>query len=227
MQKCHLKETQAYQIPASYKSIYIATYWNGKWLLLRCPRPRAQRRNARTNAAITAFPVLLCVLLVSIQHVVDSELERPPFRCGCAGPDQCGIQHSTPIQALACAVPVPPRWPALLQVPATEARALTRLRPRPCKAPENCPATVLLTGQNRLLAQGTVQAEDYFLRGRLTFAFACAQNHHHRSLICLFLMKFRQALEACCSHLSPHSTPDACLVLLLRIPQTIWICSRQ
>ncbi|XP_035822657.1 uncharacterized protein [Zea mays] len=113
-----------------------------------------QRRNARTNAAIAAFPVLLCVLLVSIQHVVDSELERPPFRCGCAGADQCGIQHSTPIQALACAVPVPPRWPALLQVPATEARALTRLRPRPCKAPENCPATVLLTGQNRLLAQG-------------------------------------------------------------------------
>ncbi|PUZ51336.1 hypothetical protein GQ55_6G176100 [Panicum hallii var. hallii] len=111
-----------------------------------------QRRNARTNAAIAAFPVLLCALLVSIQHVVDSELERPPWRCGCAG-GECGIQHSTPIQALSCAVPVPPRWPALVQVPDPEARALTRLHRRPCNASENCPATVLLTGQNRQLAE--------------------------------------------------------------------------
>ncbi|RLN05065.1 hypothetical protein C2845_PM13G11640 [Panicum miliaceum] len=112
----------------------------------------SQRRNARTNAAIAAFPVLLCVLLVSIQHVVDSELERPPWRCGCAG-GECGIQHSTPIQALSCAVPVPPRWPALVQVPDPEARARTRLHRWPCNASENCPATVLLTGQNRQLAE--------------------------------------------------------------------------
>ncbi|RLM60943.1 hypothetical protein C2845_PM14G10550 [Panicum miliaceum] len=99
-----------------------------------------QRRNVRTNAAIAAFPVLLCALLVSIQHVVDSELERPPWRCGCAG-GECGIQHSTPTQALSCAVPDP------------EARPLTRLHRRPCNASENCPATVLLTGQNRQLAE--------------------------------------------------------------------------
>ena len=124
--------------------------------LMHTPRrvPGAQRRNARTNAAIAAFPVLLCVLLVTIQHVVDSELERPPFRCGCVG-TECGIQYSTPIQALACAVPAPPRWPPLVQVPPAEARALTGLHPRPCNASENCPATVLLTGQNRQLAQGT------------------------------------------------------------------------
>ncbi|OEL17376.1 ABC transporter A family member 8 [Dichanthelium oligosanthes] len=112
-----------------------------------------QRRNARTNAAIAAFPVLLCVLLVSIQHVVDGELERPPWRCGCQG-TRCGIQYSTPIQALSCAVPVPPRWPALVQVPATELRARTHLHPRSCNASENCPATVLYTGQNHQLAEG-------------------------------------------------------------------------
>jgi hypothetical protein len=117
----------------------------------------SQRRNARTNAAIAAFPVLLCVLLVAIQRVVDSELARPPFQCGCQG-TRCGVQYSTPIQALSCAVPVPPRWPALVQVPDPEARALTRLHRRPCNASEkNCPAAVLLTGRNRHLAQGTVQ----------------------------------------------------------------------
>jgi hypothetical protein len=133
----------------------IATHRNAWFCFDTHTTPAAQRRNARTNAAIAAFPALLCVLLVTIQRVVDSELERPPFRCGCVG-TECGIQYSTPIQALACAVPAPPRWPALVQVPPTEARALTRLHPRPCKASEkSCPATVLLTGQNRQLAQGT------------------------------------------------------------------------
>ncbi|WVZ93130.1 hypothetical protein U9M48_039136 [Paspalum notatum var. saurae] len=113
-------------------------------------RPAKGRRNARTNAAIAAFPALLCVLLVSIQRVVDSELARPPFQCGCAEPGVCGIQYSTPTQALSCAVPTPARWPALLQVPPAEARALTPL----CNASQNCPATVLLAGQNPQLAQG-------------------------------------------------------------------------
>ncbi|KAL6900778.1 hypothetical protein ACP4OV_005454 [Aristida adscensionis] len=114
-----------------------------------------QRRNARTNAAIAAFPVLLCVLLVAIQHVVDGELARPPFRCGCGAGGQCGIQYSTPVQAVACALPAPPRWPALLQVPAVEARARTHLRPRGCNASEPaCAAVVLFTGLQRHLAEG-------------------------------------------------------------------------
>nr|CAB3480866.1 unnamed protein product [Digitaria exilis] len=112
-----------------------------------------QRRNARTNAAIAAFPALLCVLVFCIQQVVDSELARPPFQCGCRG-TQCGVQYSTPIQAVSCAVLTPARWPALVQVPNAEARARTHLHPGPCNASENCPVTVLLTGQNRQLAEG-------------------------------------------------------------------------
>ncbi|TVU06176.1 hypothetical protein EJB05_49375, partial [Eragrostis curvula] len=113
-----------------------------------------QRRNARTNAAIAAFPALLCVLLVAIQHVVDSELDRPPFRCGCAG-DECGVQHSNPTQALACAVPAPPLWPALVQVPDPERRAPTPLHPRRCdpSSEGRCPAAVLLTGRDRRVAE--------------------------------------------------------------------------
>ncbi|KAF8701903.1 hypothetical protein HU200_033231 [Digitaria exilis] len=112
-----------------------------------------QRRNARTNAAITAFPALLCVLVFCIQQVVDSELARPPFQCGCRG-TQCGVQYSTPIQAVSCAVLTPARWPALVQVPNAEVRARTHLHSGPCNASENCPVTVLLTGQNRQLAEG-------------------------------------------------------------------------
>ncbi|CAO2163481.1 unnamed protein product [Urochloa humidicola] len=126
-----------------------------------------QRRNARTNATIAAFPVLLCVLLVSIQRVVDGELARPPFQCGCRG-SRCGVEFSTPIQAVSCEVPVPPRWPALVQVPDAEARAVTRLHRRPCSSSEkNCPAVLLLTGRNRQLAEGL---------GRLLFPPVPVQN---------------------------------------------------
>jgi hypothetical protein len=106
--------------------------------------------------------VLLCALLAGIQHVVDSELEKPRFRCGCVGTD-CGVQHSTPTQALSCAVPAPPRWPALVQVPDAQRRAQTRFHPWPCNKTERCPATVLVTGHHRRLAQGTCMFCDFFL----------------------------------------------------------------
>ncbi|XP_040382906.1 ABC transporter A family member 7-like [Oryza brachyantha] len=131
-----------------------------------------QRRNAKANAAVAAFPALLCVLLVAIQAVIDHELDRPPFRCGCAcvrrdgrtgacAAAECGVQHSTGTQALSCAVPAPPRWPALAQVPDAPYRAPTPVHPGRCgggggraasEAP--CPVAVLFTGQNRRLSEG-------------------------------------------------------------------------
>ncbi|KAF8697366.1 hypothetical protein HU200_035959 [Digitaria exilis] len=80
-----------------------------------------------------------------MQHVVDSELGRPPFRC--------------PAQALTCAAREPPGWPALVQVPGNEARALTPLHPWRCddasseEENNNCPAAVLITGRKRQLAE--------------------------------------------------------------------------
>nr|CAB3480865.1 unnamed protein product [Digitaria exilis] len=108
-------------------------------------RHRSQRGNARTVAAIAAFPVVVCALLAAMQHVVDSELGRPPFRC--------------PAQALTCAAREPPGWPALVQVPGNEARALTPLHPWRCddasseEENNNCPAAVLITGRKRQLAE--------------------------------------------------------------------------
>lgn len=89
----------------------------------------------RANATMAAFPVLVCVLLFVMQTVVDSELGRAPFRCGCvcARRDdgtaacarwECGVQHSTLQQAPSCALRAPQRWPALVQVPDAAVRAL-------------------------------------------------------------------------------------------------------
>ncbi|CAM0946664.1 unnamed protein product [Alopecurus aequalis] len=115
-----------------------------------------QRRNSTTNAGIAAFPVLLCLLLVAIQTVVDRELGRPPFQCGC-DKTECGVQYSTPTQALSCEVSAPPRWPALVQVPTVPASVRGHLT-APCTNANNAsgpcrPVAVLLTGRNRGFSQ--------------------------------------------------------------------------
>jgi hypothetical protein len=108
--------------------------------------------------------VLVCVLLFGMQSVLDMEMGKPQFRCGCAcvrcepgtgacADTECGIQYSTPTQAPTCAVPRPQRWPALVQVPDAQAHQLW------CQASgswPDCPVTVLLTGGNRQLSQGII-----------------------------------------------------------------------
>ncbi|XP_072979542.1 ABC transporter A family member 7-like [Typha angustifolia] len=121
-----------------------------------------QKRNLKTNIGIIAFPVLLCVLLVIIQNLINSELDKPKNRCGCACVDTngdgkcetvCGIEYSTLDQVGTCPIPSPPKWPALMQVPRPEYRATTGLPDAACKDSKSCPATVLITGQNRSLAE--------------------------------------------------------------------------
>ncbi|KAK3121636.1 hypothetical protein QOZ80_8BG0657760 [Eleusine coracana subsp. coracana] len=130
-----------------------------------------QRRNLKTNACITLFPLLLCVILVVLQGVLNRELDKPKYRCGCAcvepGPGgscrrtECGVQYSTLDQALSCPVPSPPRWPALVQVPPPESRAVRTAASQPfdglpqpsCRDTGSCPGVVLVTGGNRSLAE--------------------------------------------------------------------------
>jgi hypothetical protein len=123
-----------------------------------------QRRNSWTNAGIAAFPVLLCVLLVAIQTMVDRELGRPPFQCGCACDlagltgacerTECGVQYSTPAQAVSCEVLAPARWPALVQVPTVPAAVRGALT-APCTNVSGLcgPVAVLITGRSRGLSQ--------------------------------------------------------------------------
>nr|CAB3480863.1 unnamed protein product [Digitaria exilis] len=132
-----------------------------------------QKRNLKTNIGITIFPVLLCVILVVLQGVIDSELDKPKYRCGCAcvdpGPTavgaacrrtECGIQYSTLDQVGSCPIPSPTPWPALVQLPRPESRAVMTAGqpfdglPDPtCRDTGTCPGTVLFTGNNRSLAE--------------------------------------------------------------------------
>jgi len=125
-----------------------------------------QKRNLKTNVGNTLFPVLLCVILVLIQGVIDRELDKPKYRCGCACVDpgpaeagdvcrrtECGAQHSTLDQIGSCPIPSPTPWPALVQLPRPESRAVRTdgqpfdgLPDPTCRDTSTCPATVLFTG---------------------------------------------------------------------------------
>ncbi|TYJ98619.1 ABC transporter A family member 7-like [Cucumis melo var. makuwa] len=121
------------------------------------------------NVRLILFPFLLCLLLVLIQSLVDNELDKPKFRCGCSCIDTngdgrceevCGVQFSTLDQASSCPIENPPEWPPLLQMPAPEFRAVrTNFNPfndlpdESCRRTGTCPATVLFTGTNKTLGE--------------------------------------------------------------------------
>ncbi|CBI15253.3 unnamed protein product, partial [Vitis vinifera] len=121
-----------------------ASFWTQANALLR-KNLTFQKRNIRTNIRLVSFPILLCVLLVVIQKLVNSELDKAENKCGC-------------ISVGTCPIPSPPEWPALLQVPAPEYRAVradfiqfTDLPDDSCRRTGSCPATILFTGNNRSL----------------------------------------------------------------------------
>ncbi|CAA7409968.1 unnamed protein product [Spirodela intermedia] len=136
-----------------------------------------QKRNSKKNVFIVVFPVWICLLLLILQKVIDNELDKPKFQCGCSnvptnnGTDVrvCGIQYSTLDQVFRCAIDSPPRWPGLLQVPSQEFRAVkTDTFPivdypdESCRKTQSCPVTVLFTGGNRSLSQSV--ASRFFSR---------------------------------------------------------------
>ncbi|KAL5724971.1 Phospholipid-transporting ATPase abca7 [Ranunculus cassubicifolius] len=128
-----------------------------------------QRRNLKTNCGLIAFPFVLCLLLLLIQILVNNELDKASNKCGCACVDKngdgtcetvCGIEYSTVDQVYTCPIPSPPLWPALLQVPPPEFRAVKSKRmtfgdlpDESCRRTGNCPAIILYTGGNQTLGE--------------------------------------------------------------------------
>ncbi|PWZ13877.1 ABC transporter A family member 7 [Zea mays] len=129
-----------------------------------------QKRNLKTNIGITFFPILICVLLIVLQNVINSELDKPKYKCGCVCLEtsangrcvrkECGIQYSTLDQVGSCPIPSPPQWPALIQIPRADFRAARTFSqlfndlPDPfCRDSWSCPATVLVTGKDRAVAE--------------------------------------------------------------------------
>ncbi|KAL7098748.1 hypothetical protein ACP275_09G037200 [Erythranthe tilingii] len=113
----------------------------------------------KTNIRLILFPIFLCLLLVLIQIWVNNELDKPSIGCGCICVDtgkgqcekRCGIEYSTLKQGFFCAIPHPPEWPLLLQVPAQQFRTVRT--GDSCKRTGSCPVTMLITGNNQTFGQ--------------------------------------------------------------------------
>ncbi|KAG6587528.1 ABC transporter A family member 7, partial [Cucurbita argyrosperma subsp. sororia] len=149
-------------------SVGPASFWTQANALLR-KNLTYQKRNMMTNVRLILFPFILCLLLVLIQSLIDNELDKPKYRCGCVCIDTnadgtceevCGVQYSTLEQAASCSIESPPEWPPLLQMPPPEFRAVrTSFNPfmdlpdESCRRTGTCPATVLFTGTNRSLGE--------------------------------------------------------------------------
>ncbi|XLU57881.1 hypothetical protein S245_052529 [Arachis hypogaea] len=128
-----------------------------------------QKRNAKTNVRLIMFPFVLCLLLLLLQKLVDNQLDKDKYKCGCTCTKSedgqclekvCGAQYSDLDQVGACAVPNPPEWPPVQQVPAPNYRAVSADfisesdLPNPsCRSNGSCPITMLFTGNNQSFGQ--------------------------------------------------------------------------
>ena len=144
-----------------------------------------QKRNVKTNCCIISFPIGICLFLLLLQVSINVIFSGSDFKCGCACvpftdgrpgcENKCGIEYSTETQASFCAIEQPPRWPALLQLPAPPYRAVQQpntdfedgLPTASCRDTRSCPVTFLYTGSNRSFAEGLLS------RIRKLYVFLC------------------------------------------------------
>ncbi|KAG7633623.1 ABC transporter-like [Arabidopsis suecica] len=120
-----------------------------------------QKRNIWSNVRLIVIPFYLCVLLVGIQVLFDTQVNNSADnRCGCrcvdkngdgkCGQKSCGLQYSSQNQAFFCAFPNPPPLLPLLHIPRPETRSSDRDRDS-CRQTGSCPVTILVTGNNHSL----------------------------------------------------------------------------
>lgn len=107
-----------------------------------------QKRNIWSNVRLVTIPFFLCVLLVVIQLLFDSQFNEDHGQCGCLNEKTCGIRYSTSDQAAFCAIPNPSQWTPLLQIPSPQYRAVTTLY-----LSHSSPVTFLFTGNNQSLGE--------------------------------------------------------------------------
>ncbi|CAN8254913.1 unnamed protein product [Cochlearia groenlandica] len=133
-----------------------------------------QKRNLWSNVRLILIPFYLCILLVGIQILFDTQVNNAKEnRCGCECVEDtngdgkcdkvCGIEYSSSDQAFFCSIPNPIQWPPLLQIPRPERRAVSTLSSsglpnESCRRTGSCPVTILFTGNNRSL--GTSLSEN-------------------------------------------------------------------
>ncbi|CAE6075406.1 unnamed protein product [Arabidopsis arenosa] len=123
-----------------------------------------QKRNIWSNVRLIVIPFYLCIVLVFIQAIFDSQVTNSvDNQCGCQCIDKlgdgkcemiCGIEYSTRDQGFFCAIPKPQPWPPLILIPRPQARAVdTGFTDESCRRKNNCPVTILFTGNNQSLGE--------------------------------------------------------------------------
>ncbi|KAL1210263.1 ABC transporter A family member 7 [Cardamine amara subsp. amara] len=128
-----------------------------------------QKRNLWSNVRLIMIPFYLCLILVGIQILFDTQVNNSADnRCGCqcivkngdgkCERKSCGFEYSSPDQAFFCSIPSPTRWPPLLQIPRPESRDVRDLGDDSCRRTGSCPVTILFTGNNNSL--GTTVSEN-------------------------------------------------------------------
>ncbi|MCO5597007.1 hypothetical protein L7F22_051079 [Adiantum nelumboides] len=121
-----------------------------------------QKRNKKTNGCIITFPFFLCLLLFGLQLGINAIFSASNYKCGCqcvptngtsGCEEKCGLEYSSGTQAAFCPIESPAKWPAFLQVPAPQYRAVEKegsdLPAASCRDVGSCPISFLYTAQNR------------------------------------------------------------------------------
>ncbi|CAM6105629.1 unnamed protein product [Calypogeia fissa] len=102
-----------------------------------------QKRSWKTNCCIISLPIIMFIILLAIQSAINAIFGGSKYKCGCQN-GVCGIQYSDATQAAFCALPHPPEWAGVMQVPRPQYRAAVL---EPGFGSSN-PATVLWTGSS-------------------------------------------------------------------------------
>ncbi|XVF51955.1 hypothetical protein PTKIN_Ptkin04bG0225600 [Pterospermum kingtungense] len=128
-----------------------ASFWTQADALLR-KNLAFQKRNMGANIRLICFPLFFCILFVLVDNLTNVADNGKAKRCG--------SENATMGQASSCPIPNPPEWPALLQIPAPNYRAVrtdsltsSDLPNESCRRTGDCPAITLFTGNNQSLAE--------------------------------------------------------------------------
>ncbi|CAL5362169.1 unnamed protein product [Camellia sinensis] len=125
------------------------------------------KRNKKANCRLISFPFFLCALLAVINYYArkyfkGKGLNLEPFPPGYVCP-AIDMDRDT-----RCNIPSPPENPPMLQIPLPNDRATRNpftpfegLPHESCKKTNSCPATILLTGNNKTLGLALLASNAY------------------------------------------------------------------
>nr|VDC82643.1 unnamed protein product [Brassica rapa] len=128
-----------------------ASFWTQANALLR-KNLTYQRKHIWTNVRLVLVPLFLCLLLLSIQLLLEAVMNKVLDMAKCGSKDAPNGDY--------CPIPNPPLLPPMLHIPEPESRAVkagffpySDLPDLSCRKTKTCPLTMLLTGKNQSLGK--------------------------------------------------------------------------